>query len=79
MQLFPSKTTAAQQPDVDLAMRTANIEKEPVPVQNENVAVQQPSIDAELERRVVRKTDMNLVPLVMALCALRRACSTTYS
>lgn len=70
MQLFQLKKTAETQPDMDLAMQTGNVEKEPVSVQNENAAVQQPSIDPELERRVVRKTDMNLVPLVMALYLL---------
>jgi hypothetical protein len=70
MQLFKSKEKGAQPPDLDLAMQTANIEKEPSPIQNENAVVQQHAIDAELERRVVRKTDMNLVPLVMALCGL---------
>lgn len=79
MQLFQSKKTAETQPDMDLAMQTGNVEKEPVSVQNENAAVQQPSIDPELERRVVRKTDMNLVPLVMALCTLHCAYSTACS
>lgn len=50
-------------------MEAGNVEKGLSPVQNEN-AVDQHVIDAELERRVVRKTDRNLVPLVMALCTL---------
>ncbi|KAL7953975.1 major facilitator superfamily domain-containing protein [Trichoderma compactum] len=70
MQFSQSKTAAERQPDMDLAMQTGNVEKEPVSVQNENTVAQQSSIDPELERRVVRKTDMNLVPLVMALYLL---------
>lgn len=79
MQFFKTKAKTARQPDVELAIQTANVEKEPVPVQNENAVVQQPSIDPELERRVVRKTDMNLIPLVMALCALHRVYADTCS
>lgn len=70
MQFFKTRTKTAQQADVDLALQTANIEKDALPIQNETAVVQQQPIDPELERRVVRKTDMNLVPLVMALCAL---------
>ena len=67
MRFFKASTEAAQQPATDLAAQTGRVEKDPLPVHDES-AVQQPSIDRQLERRVVRKLDMNLVPLVMALC-----------
>lgn len=60
-------------------MEAAHAEKGLSPVQNENVVDQQHVIDAELERRVVRKTDRNLVPLVMALCTLHCISATTCS
>jgi hypothetical protein len=69
MPFFKSKAKPSETHDVNRAMETANVEKGLSPVQNEN-AVDQQVIDAELERRVVRKTDRNLVPLVMALCTL---------
>lgn len=69
MHLFKSKAKPSQPQGVNQAMEAGNVEKGLSPVQNEN-AVDQHVIDAELERRVVRKTDRNLVPLVMALCTL---------
>ncbi|KAK1237269.1 hypothetical protein MKX08_002894 [Trichoderma sp. CBMAI-0020] len=69
MQLFKSKAKPSQPQGVDQVMEAGNVEKGLSPVQDEN-AVDQHVIDAELERRVVRKTDRNLVPLVMALYLL---------
>jgi hypothetical protein len=70
MQLFKSKEKPPQPQGENQAMEAGNVEKGLSPVQDEN-AVDHHVIDAELERRVVRKTDRNLVPLVMALCTLR--------
>lgn len=78
MQLFKSKAKPSQPQGVDQAMESGNVEKGLSPVQNEN-AVDQHVIDAELERRVVRKTDRNLVPLVMALCTSHCISITTCS
>lgn len=78
MQLFKSKAKPSQPQGVNQAMETSNVEKGLSPMQNEN-AVDQHVIDAELERRVVRKTDRNLVPLVMALCTLHCTSTTTCS
>ncbi|KAL7917602.1 major facilitator superfamily domain-containing protein [Trichoderma austrokoningii] len=69
MQFFKPKAELSQPQSVNQAMEATNIEKGLSPVQDEN-AVDQQAIDAELERRVVRKTDRNLVPLVMALYLL---------
>jgi hypothetical protein len=69
MRLFKSNTEATQEPDLDLAAETGHVEKNPLPVHNEGTA-QPLSIDHHLERQVVRKLDINLVPLVMALCVL---------
>lgn len=73
MRFFKTTTDTAQEPEVevDLAGKAGHVEKNPLPVHNED-AVHRPSIDRQLERRVVRKLDMNLVPLVMALCLLPR-------
>lgn len=70
MQFLKAKAKRSQPQDVTLTMEAANVEKGLPPVQHENVVEQQHVIDAELERRVVRKTDRNLVPLVMALYLL---------
>lgn len=78
MQFFNSKAKPSQTQGVDQAMELGNVEKGVSPVQNEN-AVDQHVIDAELERRVVRKTDRNLVPLVMALCTLHCISTATCS
>ncbi|KAL6880008.1 major facilitator superfamily domain-containing protein [Trichoderma longibrachiatum] len=71
MRFFKTTTDTAQEPEVevDLAGKAGHVEKNPLPVHNED-AVHRPSIDRQLERRVVRKLDMNLVPLVMALYLL---------
>jgi hypothetical protein len=43
-------------------------EKARPPSQKENVIADQELRDPEIEKRVVRKMDKRLVPLVMALC-----------
>lgn len=79
MQFLKAKAKRSQPQDVTLTMEAGNVEKGLPPVQHEDVVEQRHVIDAELERRVVRKTDRNLVPLVMALCTLHRTCNTTCS
>ncbi|KAH0493367.1 hypothetical protein TgHK011_000040 [Trichoderma gracile] len=69
MRLFKANTEATQEPQVDLAAQAGDVEKNPLPVHDEDT-IQRRSIDRQLERRVVRKLDLNLVPLVMALYLL---------
>ena len=63
---WPPRTTdhAERRDTIDEKSLDADLERE---AEGSGVATV-PQIDAALERRVVRKFDLNLVPIVMALC-----------